>query len=58
MAKSEKFNWVKWVSAIVIFPLMVFGPIEGWMLKLTGNAQSTTGRFGVNTGLRMSCGHC
>ncbi|WP_164940987.1 hypothetical protein [Weissella cibaria] len=36
MAKSEKFNWVKWVSAIVIFPLMVFGPIGGWMLKLTG----------------------
>ena len=43
MAKSEKFNWVKWVSAIVIFPLMVFGPIGGWMLKLMGNGQSTTG---------------
>lgn len=43
MNNTVKFNWLKWGSAVVVFPFITFGPYGQWMAKFVARNQTKLG---------------
>jgi membrane protease YdiL (CAAX protease family) len=48
MTQTGKFNWVKWLSAVLVVPFLVFGPVGSWLATQAANS-SKGGAEGLAT---------